>query len=78
MDEVRTRIIYDYGRWDFEQEIYDYAGDNAPIPTDAEWVEIQASLVQQISDTADSIVREHIYTYLAQRKVLGFYTPKEN
>ena len=77
MDEIPTRIIYDYGRWDFEQEVYDYAGDTAPIPNDEEWVKIQEDLVKQISDTADSIVREHITRFLASKKVLGFYNPKE-
>lgn len=63
MSEVRTRVIYDYGRWDFEQELLNYAGAGSALPTDEEWVVIQAGLQFAINESADAIIRDAIHLY---------------
>jgi hypothetical protein len=63
MDEVRTRIIYDYGRWDFEQELLDYLGEDHPLPTDEEWVAIQESLQLSLNESAWGIIRTAMVDY---------------
>ena len=76
MDELRTRIIYDYGRWDFEQEVEDYAGGLGV--KDAEWATIQADLQEALNLVADALVRDAVHKFLSEHKVLGFYPIKES
>lgn len=78
MEEVRTRVIYDYGRWDFENELRDYAGESIPIPNDEEWVQIQAGIQYAINESAWSIIRDSMLLFLERKKALGFYDPKED
>ena len=68
MDEVRTRIIYDYGRWDFEQELLDYLGENTPLPTDQEWVAIQDGIQSAINESAWNIIRDSMIDYANKHK----------
>jgi hypothetical protein len=67
MEEVRTRVIYDYGRWDFETELKDYADESAPIPTDEEWVKIQAGIQHAINESAWEIIRDSMLLFLNSR-----------
>ena len=64
MEEVRTRVIYDYGRWDYENELRDYAGESVPIPTDEEWVRIQAGIQFAINESAWAIIRDSMLMFL--------------
>jgi hypothetical protein len=74
-DEVRTRIIYDYGRYDFEQELEEYLGVTQ-VPTDEEWVQIQAGIQFAINESAWNIVRDAMIGYKNKREnatpVTGF------
>jgi hypothetical protein len=67
MEEVRTRIIYDYGRWDFETELQDYIGKDTPPPTDEEWVEIQAGMQFALNESAWNIVRDAMFDLINKR-----------
>ena len=61
--EIRTRIIYDYGRSNFEQELQELSPET-PAPTDAEWVTIQAQLQEDISAVADAFALKYIATHI--------------
>ena len=71
MEEVRTRIIYDYGRWDFETELLDYIGKDTPPPTDEEWVAIQAGIQFAINEAAWNIVRDAMFDLTTKRAKKG-------
>ena len=67
MSEVETKVIYDYGRWDFETELKDYADESAPIPNDEEWVKIQAGIQHAINESAWEITRDSMLLFLNSR-----------
>ena len=77
MEEVRTRVIYDYGRWDFESELRDYANDESvPIPTDEDWVKIQAGIQYAINESAWAIIRDSMLMFLSSKNY-NINEPKE-
>lgn len=65
MSEVRTRVIYDYGRWDFEQELQSLG---VRPPTDEEWQNLQAGMQFAINESADAIVRDTITDHINRSK----------
>jgi hypothetical protein len=73
MEEIRTRVIYDYGRFDFEQDLLDYAGENTPLPNDEEWSLIQAGMQFAFNEAAWDIVRDSMLAHLNTKRVLGFF-----
>jgi hypothetical protein len=77
MEEVQTKIAYDYGRSDFETELKDYADESAPIPNDEEWVKIQAGIQHAINESAWEIIRDSMLLFLNSRN-FNINHPKED
>jgi hypothetical protein len=65
--EIRTMVVYEYTRWDFEVEL-DELSSTSPVPTDEEWVAIQNDLQKEMNDAVDSIIREHLYRHINKHK----------
>lgn len=61
--EIRTRIIYDYGRLNFVQELKELSPET-PAPTDAEWVAIQSQLQNDINTIADALALKYISDHI--------------
>lgn len=68
MPEIRTRVIYDYGRWDYEQELKDYVGEDTPLPTDEEWVSIQEGIQFAINESAWAIIRDSMLMFTQDKQ----------
>ena len=65
--EIRTMVVYEYTRWDFETEL-DELSSTTPAPTDEEWVAIQNDLQEEINDAVDAIIRQYLYRHINKHK----------
>lgn len=66
--EVRPRVIYEFNRGDFEDELVKRGWGLDLFPDDEEWANIQAGLQLTINSSAEMGISSLIWMHMRNRK----------